>query len=425
MTAPHPKLSLLLPSLAAGGVGRSMLHLAGAFHAAGHPVDLVLCRAEGPYMSEVPPGVRIVELRRQSGLSARLQIARLDPDGIAALARPVLLPWSSAPVQPYVSALARYLSTEQPAALLAAKTPTNLLALWASRLSGADTRIVISEHTQLSQSITLSRKWRWRHIAPVVARTYPGAAAIVSVSNGVADDLAATAQLPRDSIDTIYNPVVTPSLAAQASEPAPHPWLEDGGAPVIVAAGRLTPQKNFPMLMRAFARLRERHPARLLLLGEGPERNKLESLASTLGIHNDVALPGFISNPYAAFSRAALFVISSDYEGLGNVLIEALACGCPVVSTDCPSGPSEILENGRYGELIPVNDSEALSAAMLRTLKAQRPKDELRRRGAEFSLERSARQYLDLLMPPFASSLESERQQNAAPTLPRGHESST
>lgn len=415
MTAPHPKLSLLLPSLAAGGVGRSMLHLAGAFHAAGHPVDLVLCRAEGPYMSEVPPGVRIVELRRQSGLSARLQIARLDPDGIAALARPVLLPWSPAPVQPYVSALARYLSTEQPAALLAAKTPTNLLALWANHLSGADTRIVISEHTQLSQSITLSRKWRWRHIAPVVARSYPRATAIIAVSNGVADDLATTAGLPRGDISTIYNPVVTPSLAAQASEPAPHPWLEDGGAPVIVAAGRLTPQKNFQMLMRAFARLRKRHPARLLLLGEGPERNKLESLASTLGIHNDVALPGFINNPYAAFSRAALFAMSSDYEGLGNVLIEAMACGCPVVSTDCPSGPSEILENGRYGELVPVNDSEALAASMLRTLEAPLPKDSLRRRGAGFSLERSAKQYLELLMPSPESLLKCRQDEALQP----------
>jgi glycosyltransferase involved in cell wall biosynthesis len=386
-----------------------MLHLAGAFHAAGHPVDLVLCRAEGPYMSEVPPGVRIVELHRQSGLSARLQIARLDPDGMAALARPVLFPCRPAPVQPYLSSLARYLATERPAALLAGKTPTNLLALWASRLSGADTRIVISEHTQLSQSITLSRKWRWRHIAPVVARTYPEAAAIVAVSNGVADDLATTAGLPRDGISTIYNPVVTPSLAVQASEPAPHPWLEDGGAPVIVAAGRLTPQKNFPLLMRAFARLRERHPARLLLLGEGPERARLESLASTLGISGDVALPGFIGNPYAAFSRAALFVMSSDYEGLGNVLIEALACGCPVVSTDCPSGPSEILENGRYGELVPVNDSETLAAAMLRTLEAPLARNKLRQRGAEFSLERSAGHYLKLLMPSAFTSKKCNR----------------
>jgi len=138
---------------------------------------------------------------------------------------------------------------------------------------------------------------------------------------------------------------------------------------------------------------------RLLIFGEGPERPQLEALASTLGISDDLVLPGFVENPYAAFSRAALFVLSSDYEGLGNVLIEALACGCPVVSTDCPSGPAEILDGGRYGELVPVNDTEALAAAMIRTLDAPLPTDMLRRRGGEFSLERSVVRYLALLLP--------------------------
>jgi len=241
---PLPRIALLLPSLAAGGVGRSLLHLAEAFHAAGHPVDLVLCRAEGPYLSAVPAGVNIVTLRQQSGLAARLQLAKLDPGGLMALARPALLTRCPAPVQPYLADLARYLADMRPAALLAAKTPINLLALWARRLSGAPTRIVISEHTQLSQSITLSRKWRWRHIAPLVARTYPWADAIATVSDGVADDLAVTTGLPRAIINTVYNPVVTPELAVRAAEPAPHPWLADGGTPVIVAAGRFVPQKN-------------------------------------------------------------------------------------------------------------------------------------------------------------------------------------
>ncbi len=388
-----------MPSLAAGGVGRSLLHLAEAFHAAGHPVDLVLCRAEGPYLSAVPAGVNIVTLRQQNGLAAQLQLAKLDPGGLMALARPALLTRRPAPVQPYLADLARYLADMRPAALLAAKTPTNLLALWARRLSGAPTRIVISERTQLSQSITLSRKWRWRHIAPLVARTYPWADAIAAVSDGVADDLAVTTGLPRAIIDTVYNPVVTPELAVRAAESAPHPWLDDGGTPVIVAAGRFVPQKNFPLLLRAFARLRERRPARLLIIGEGRERPRLQAQVEALGIGDDVALPGFTENPYAAFSRAALFVLSSDYEGLGNALIEALACGCPVVSTDCPSGPAEILDGGRYGELVPVNDTEALAAAMIRTLDAPLPTDMLRRRGAAFSLQRSAGRYLDLLLP--------------------------
>lgn len=393
------KIAMLLPSLAAGGVGRSMLHLAEAFHTAGHPVDLVLCRAEGPYMSEVPAGVQIVALRRQSSLSARLQLARMDPGGITAMARPALLAWRPAPVQPYLADLARYLDRVRPAALIAAKTPTNLLALWARRLSGVETRVVVSERTQLSQSISRSRKWRWRHIAQLVAHTYSWADEIAAVSEGVADDLAAITGLPRDTITTVYNPVVTPELAALAAKTAPHPWLEDGGAPVIVAAGRLVPQKNFPLLLRAFAQLRQQRPARLLIFGEGPKRSELEALAGSLGINNDLAMPGFVANPYAAFARASLFVLSSDYEGLSNVLIEAMACGCPVVSTDCPSGPLEILQGGRWGELVPLNDSKALSAAMLRTLDVPMPRDLLRARGGEFSLENSGRHYLELLFP--------------------------
>lgn len=404
----HPEttpIALLLPSLAAGGVGRSILDLAGAFRDLGHPVELVLCRAEGPYREMVPAGVGVVTLEPEAGLAARLRLARLDNAGRGVLARPALLPLRPAPVQPFVRDLARYLAAARPAALLAAKTPTNLLALWSRRLAGAPTRVVVSERTQLSQSIARSRKWRWRHIAPLVAHTYPWADGIAAVSDGVADDLAATTGLSRAAITTIYNPVVTPELPARAAAPPPHPWLADDGPPVMVGAGRLAPQKHFPLLLRAFARLREGRAARLVILGEGPERGRLEALVRELGIAADVALPGFVENPYAAFSRASLFVLSSDYEGLPGVLIQALACGCPVVSTDCPSGPAEILAGGRYGELVPVGDAAALAAAMGRALESPPAADILRRRGGEFSRERSARGYLNLLLagPPSAS----------------------
>lgn len=396
--ASSARLALLLPSLAGGGVARSMLHLAGAFQDAGHAVDLVLCEVAGPYLDAVPPGVRIVPLRPEAGLAGRLRLARLDPRGVAALARPVLLAWRPAPVQPYVADLARYLDRVQPAALLAAKTPTNLLALWARRLSGAATRVVAAEHTQLSQSIARSRRWRWRHIAPVVARMYPYADALAAVSDGVADDLARTARLARESISTVHNPVVTPALAARAAEPPPHPWFEAmSGMPVLVAAGRLVAQKNFSLLLHAFARFRARRAARLVVLGEGRERPRLEALAKALGVADDVAFPGHVANPYAAFSRAALFVLSSDWEGLPTVLVEALACGCPVVSTDCPSGPAEILEGGRYGQLVPCGDAAALSEAIGHALAHPLPRERLRARGKEFSLERSASRYLELL----------------------------
>lgn len=188
---------------------------------------------------ELPGGVRLVTLRPEPKLRARLRLARLYPRDIGALARPVLLPWWPAPMQRYVADLARYLASVRPAALLAAKTYTNLLALWAQRLSGAPVRIVTCEYSQLFRAAAASRKWRWRHITPLVARGYRWANAIVAVSDGVADDLVRTADLPRERITTIYNLVVTPELHARAEAPPPHPWLADGGWPVIVAAGRL------------------------------------------------------------------------------------------------------------------------------------------------------------------------------------------
>jgi glycosyltransferase involved in cell wall biosynthesis len=285
--------------------------------------------------------------------------------------------------------------------LIAASPYCNLNAVWARRLAQVGTRVMLTEHSTLSRRIAdKGRKGaKWRELPPLVGWVYRQAEAIVAVSQGVADDLSATAGLPRERITSIYNPVVTPGLAALAAAPAPHPWLEDGGPPVIVAAGRMVPEKNFPLLIEAFARLRRTRLARLQILGEGEQRGELEALASQLGIAADVALPGFVANPYAAFARAALFVLSSDYEGLGNVVIEALACGCPVVSTDCPSGPAEILDNGRYGELVPVGDAAALSAAMGRALDAPPPREFLRRRGGDFTVENGTRRYLDLLLP--------------------------
>ncbi len=399
------RIAFLLPSLAAGGVARSMLRIADAFREAGHSVDLVLCKAEGASLPEVPEGLNVVTLKREGSFAARMRLLALDPRGAGVLARPALFAWRPAPVQPYVADLARYLKHERPDALLSAKTPTNLLALWAREAARVPTRVLVSERTQLSESIARDRKWRWRHIAPLVGRVYAGADAIVCVSDGVADDLARTAGLPRARIRTVYNPIVTPALAALAAELPAHPRLtQPDGPPVVVGAGRLTPQKNFPLLLRAFARLRADRPARLLILGEGRERPRLEALVQELGLGMDVALAGYTRNPYAAFARAALFVLSSDLEGLPAVLIEALACGCPVVSTDCPSGPAEILERGRYGELVPTGDEAALAAAMARALDQPPAAEMLRRRGADFSLERSARQYLDLVEELTAAS---------------------
>jgi glycosyltransferase involved in cell wall biosynthesis len=398
------RIALYIRDFSAGGVQRVILDLARGLLEHGYAVDLVVNRDDGEYRQQVPAGARTIVLRRHRQSRtihnlARALWATMPAYGSAATALPANWAASRPPLPRLVdvAALAGYLTSAQPATLVAAHTPCNLAAVWARRLAVAPTRLMLTEHVPLSQ---LTAKRKWRGVRRAVQHGYPPADAIVAVSDGVADDLALAAKLPRQRIRTIYNPVVPPDLAARTAAPAPHPWLATrGGPPVVVAAGRLEGQKNFPLLLDAFARLRRQRPARLLILGEGGKRPQLEAQARALGIEDDVALPGFIDNPYAAFSRAALFALSSNYEGLANVLIEALACGCPVVSTDCPHGPAEILAGGRYGELVPVGDVARLADAMARTLDHPLPAETLRARGAEFSLERSVAQYLALLAP--------------------------
>ena len=205
-----------------------------------------------------------------------------------------------------------------------------------------------------------------------------------------------------EKVRTIYNPVVTEDLAVQAQAPLAHPWFDVDASeriPVVLAAGRLTGQKDYPTLLRAFKEVRNQRPARLMILGEGQQRSALEALVKDLGIQEDVSLPGFVDNPFAYMARADLFVLSSAWEGLPGVLIQAMACGCPVVSTDCPSGPREILEGGTYGPLVEVGDARGLAEAMLSTLESSVPPPQLKARASDFSVEAISDEYLAALLP--------------------------
>lgn len=393
-----PRLALLLLSLTGGGVERRTLRMAGEFVCRGLAVDLLVCRPEGELLDAVPAGVRVLPLANTGTLRERLLALRAAGSSWPALLRPVLLAPHASRALRYLPALVAYLERERPAALLAAKTPVNLMALWARRLSRVPTRLVVTEPAVLSAIARPDRPAKRRALPALAARFYPEAEAIVAVSGGVADDLSKLTGIARERIRVIHNGVVTADFAARAAEPAPHPWLVDGGAPVLLAVGRLHADKDYPTLLRAFTLLRARCPARLLILGEGPERAALEALARELGIATDVALPGFCSNPLAAMARATLLVLSSHFEGFPNVLAEALAVGCPVVSTDCPSGPAEILDHGRYGRLTPVGDAEALARAILATLDAPVDRTALERRGMTFSAAAAAARYLPLLL---------------------------
>jgi glycosyltransferase involved in cell wall biosynthesis len=396
---PSPRLALLLLSLTGGGVERATLRLAGEFTRRGVAVDLLVCRPQGELLDAIPPQVRLLPLSDTGSLAGRVAALRAAARKRLALLRPVLLAPHASRALRHLPALVRYLQTERPAALLSAKTPVNLTALWARRLASVPTRLVVSERAQLSQIARPGRPVKRTALPRLAGLFYPEADAIVAVSGGVADDLAAQTGLPRGRITVIHNGIVDAGFADRAAQPAPHPWLEDGGAPVLLAVGRLQPEKDYPTLLRAFARLRQKRPVRLLILGEGPQRSALLSLAGELGITADLAMPGFCPNPLAAMARAATFVLSSRTEGFPNVLAEALACGCPVVSTDCPSGPREILDGGRYGRLVPVADAKALASALAATLDAPPDREALRRRGYEFSVARAADAYLGLLLP--------------------------
>jgi len=230
-----------------------------------------------------------------------------------------------------------------------------------------------------------------------VRRFYPSADGIIAISRGVAEDLAALLSMPERRIDTIYNPVDQDAIRRRALEPLDDPWLGDRGAPIVLGVGKLRRQKDFETLIRAFAQLRKRRPARLLLLGEGPERAGLEALARALGVADAVRLAGYAPNPAAWMARASVLALSSAWEGFSNVLVEALACGCPVVSTDCPSGPSEILEGGAIGPLVPVGDDTAFAAALDRVLARPPDADKLQASVSRFTVDAAAERYLQVL----------------------------
>lgn len=396
-------IALFMLDLAGGGIQQSLLRLAADFIAQGHRVDLVVCKAAGPHREHLPLGINLVALESLAVKPAdrALGIASALAAHPPAL-RPVLLtPWFKR-----VPALARYLRRARPQVLLSAGNTLNCIALLARRRADKPTRLVVSEHNHLSAYVQdMPRQWRWRFLPALIAWTYPWADATVAVSNGVADDLASTTGLPRERIRTIYNPVVSAELLEQARAPLNHAWFSPDSPPVLLGVGSFDRRKDFPTLLHAFARIRAQRPVRLLILGEGRERSQLEALTRQLGIAGDVSLPGFVLNPYAYMARASVFVLSSAYEGLPTVLIEALACGCPVVSTNCPSGPAEILQGGQYGPLVEVGDDRALAQAILAILDNPPDRESLRQRGAEFSVERSTEQYLGLLLHDSADSV--------------------
>lgn len=341
------RVALFLPSLSDGGAERVMLNIAiGMAKRPDVTVDLVLIDRSGPYLSQVPSSLRVVDLG-----AGRIRSA----------ARP----------------LREYLERERPEAIISALDGANLVLATVARTVRPRPKVIVTEHCDFSSAVqnlktsTMRSKRALATALPVFLRgVYPLADSVVAVSSGVADDLSISTGLRRDDIDVIGNPVINDDIRAKAAEKVSHRFFE-AGVPVVLGVGRLTYQKHFDLLVRAFRDVRDATDARLLILGEGPDREVLEGLVEELDLGNDVDLPGFVSNPYAFMSAADVFAMSSRYEGLPTVLIEALYCGARVVSVDCPAGPAEILDGGNYGELVPMEDQAALANGILRALEVE------------------------------------------------------
>ena len=408
------RVAFLLDNLAGGGAEKVMLNLAHGMAGLGHPVDLLVCKMEGALRDKIPENVNLVHLKASTSHLGILCALVADPATIQYVvkmfigARKRKLPGTFR----FMPALVDYLKTSQPAGLISALPRTNINAVLAKRYSGQATRVVVSVHVNYSfkeQEAQRNSKTEADCLQALVRRYYRQADVVVGVSKGVAENISEYAGIPRDRVTVVYNPIASPSIHTLARKNTRHPWLESGDLPVILGIGRFVAQKNFPLLLRAFARVREKIPARLILLGGDEssaeqclQKEELAEMAVRLGVRDDFDMPGFVSNPYSYLKRAALFVLSSRYEGFGNVLVEALLCGCPVVSTDCPSGPAEILDGGMYGRLVPIDDEAALEDAMRWTL--ENPPDEnfLRARGEEFSIENAAECYRSLIFESHA-----------------------
>lgn len=357
-------VTIYLPSLGAGGAERLHINLAPALMARGFTVTFLVHRIRGSLVDEVPTGVRLVSLECDRALGA---------------------------LRPLVG----FLRKERPDILLSNLGHNNVIAIWGAALARVRTRVIVTHHSSLSAE-SRRRSWKFR-VLPLMCRWFLGwSHGIVAVSNGVGDDLSKMTGIGRDRITTIYNPVVADDIDAKMDEPSGDPWLVDDGPPIILAAGRLVAQKELNVLMSAFSMVAKQRDARLILLGEGPLGARLSAQARELGIEDRVRMAGFQNNPYPFMRKAAVLAVSSRYEGFGNVLVEALACGTPVVSTDCPYGPSEILDNGRFGSLVPVGDEAAMARAILDALDHPLPPEILRQRGREFTVDRAATLYADL-----------------------------
>jgi len=367
------KIAFVLANLKFGGVEKVVLSLAKGFVEKGLEVTLVLANKEGDFLKQVPHGVNIDSLN----------IPAPDSRGFFANAPCVFV------------ALLRYFSNHDFNVVFPSWYHIDLITMFAIRLVNLfkknTIRIIFILHGIYESYLSQSRiKYLFSIIASKIVLKLPDK--LVAVSESVKKSFGND-----DKIAVIYNPVVTPDMLDKSNEPVDQDFFTAKKVSIIISVGRLSQEKDFATLLRAFAIVEKEIDSQLVIVGEGKERENLQRLARNLHIEDSVWMPGFVENPYKYVSKSSVFVLSSKFEGFALVLVEALSVGCPVVSTDCPGGPREILENGKYGKLVPVGDHEALAKAIIDTLKNPPPKELLQERGKMFSVEAAVNKYLELI----------------------------
>jgi glycosyltransferase involved in cell wall biosynthesis len=334
------RVFVYIPHLRTGGGEISMLRVAEGLAERGLEVEVVVNEL-GTRELPLPRGVSLIDLQARGSLQA-------------------------------VRLLAKRIKKRAPRFVISGFPHTNVATIAAVKWAGTGAISVVTEHAPLTHQIEQQNNWRYRALPWLVKTAYRRADAIVAVSTGVREDLKQIVGR-KVRIHCIHNPVLPDDFESVARHEPDHPWLNDPGLQVVMSMCRLSEEKDLPTLIRAFSRIRVSHPvARLMLVGEGPERPRLQALLEEAGLTDSAVMPGRTSEPLAWMRKAAVFVLPSTFEGYGNVLVEALAVGTPVVSTDCPVGPREILDNGRFGDLVPVHDDVAMARAISRALTVRR-----------------------------------------------------
>ena len=356
------KIALFIPTIAGGGAEKMQVHLANCLASRGHSVDLVVANAQGPILKRASADVRLVDFKKSRAL------------------------WALRPLR-------RYLRKERPDVLVSALSHANVVAIAARLLAPfCGTRVVVTERNAIRARLA-SGRWTDRAMLTLMRLLYPLADRIVGVSRGVADEAREVLRLKPAKVTAIYNPVIAPDVPEQISAPTGDARFAEIERPILITVARLVPQKDQELLISAFAAIASARKASLVILGDGPKRRELETAAAAAGVADRVHFLGFVDNPLAYLARSDLFVLTSRHEGFANVIVEALACGLPVVSTDCPSGPREILDDGRYGRLVPVGDAKSLGEAMLAALDDSNDAVALRARAKDFSTDKITDQY--------------------------------